>query len=208
MWSRTMFTHVVIILWIFLKGRLLNARSACLPHYRASTEAAPPQKVRFRFDCCSSVDRKQNRSNIYCLDCHGLQHQPRLRILLIIAGIKPALEMASCPDVCRCVWINKCDKNLAQASSHLCLCSLPHTHRCYYLLSGPLSQLLCHTVHIFLEGELCGALIAARECVELGHFNMAAVQQRTVLLGPARQYWCQMSERTERERRGETDLAT
>ena len=55
---------------------------------------------------------------------------------------------------------------------------------------------------------------------------MAAVQQRTVLLGPARQYWCQMSVQTGREgerererergrergrekgRRGKTDLAT
>ena len=63
---------------------------------------------------------------------------------------------------------------------------------------------------------------------------MAAVQQRTVLLGPARRYWCQMSVQTGREgeregererereresergrergrekgRRGKTDLAT
>lgn len=68
------------------------------------------------------------------------------------------------------------------------------------LLSGSLSQFLCHTIHIFWR-ELHGALIAARECVELGHFNMAAVQQRTVLLGPARRYWCQMSVQTERERK-------
>ena len=39
----------------------------------------------------------------------------------------------------------------------------------------------------------CGDVMAARECKELGHFNMAAVQQRTVPTSPARQYWCQMS---------------
>lgn len=46
---------------------------------------------------------------------------------------------------------------------------------------------------IYLERGSLGALNAARECAELGHFNMAAVQQRTVLLRPARRYWCQMS---------------
>lgn len=65
---------------------------------------------------------------------------------------------------------------------------------------GSSSQFLCHTFCLFsssfLGSELHGALIAARECVELGHFNMAAVQQRTVLLGPARRYWCQMSVQT------------
>lgn len=41
------------------------------------------------------------------------------------------------------------------------------------------------TICIFL---ICleRGLNAARECVELGHCNMAAVQQRTVLLRPAR----------------------
>lgn len=85
-----MFTHVVIILWIFLKGRLLNARSACLPYYRALTEAAPLQNVFAErdFDCFLPVGIQQKRLNICCLDCHGLWDQLGLTIALRITGIK------------------------------------------------------------------------------------------------------------------------
>lgn len=77
-WACTMFTHVVIILWIFLKGRLLNARSACLLYYRALTEAVQLRCVcgeRFYFDCLFPAGIKGKRSNIHCLGCHGFQNK-------------------------------------------------------------------------------------------------------------------------------------
>ena len=108
-----MFTHVVIILWIFLKGRLLNARFACLLYFRAPTVAAQLRCVfaerDFTLIAPFPVGIKGKRSNIYCLGCHGLQDKHGLGIVYnnyryqTVSGGKKAKELikaSSCPDVC------------------------------------------------------------------------------------------------------------
>lgn len=95
-----MFTHVVIILWIFFcKRRFSNARFAGLLQFRAPTEAAQFQCVfadrDFSLIAAFPQHIKGERSNIFlfCLGCSNLHDNHGLGLVLIITGIKLYMEI-------------------------------------------------------------------------------------------------------------------
>lgn len=186
----TVFTHVVIILWIFLKGRLLNARSACTVGGRggvASTCAC--REISLWLLPSGGRLTEEIKPLLFRLTKHGSD------VVLIMVS-----ELWGNPYRCGTrFWINKCDGPLSPVFPTSVRPPARFSARLLFPLWLPAAVPVSYHPH-FLAGALHSALIAARECVELGHFSMAAVQQRTVPLAPAREYWCQMSVQAERKR--------
>ena len=86
------FTHVVIILWLFFERQIVKCQIRPFAVLQGP-DWGPKASIyvcreRFCFDCFYPVRVKGKRSNIYCLDCGGLQDKHGLSIVLIITGIE------------------------------------------------------------------------------------------------------------------------